>query len=1056
MQQLVQINQQQDAKMSALQQQLSTVKSPQVAVARPEPATAGTSATAAVPPSTTPTASTLSPQISMPAGIKDQELYNKVKELDELMKAATWAALQRPDDKATQTDLNKQIDNLQAQIKKLNKKQRSTKKNMKYKPVKKPAALPDPNVIDVDAWTIPDLDISEPDELEPMPADSSTAANDTEKLQTAAESVEKPTAIGQMAQNIGQGQKLQSDPAYRREVHRTQQQVAQRQQNRTQQQAGYGEDPDEFGDLPDINEGAMNQLDIMRQDLEAMTDRQFYTAYGISKAAFEQKFRTLLKPALDDKYNDVNEHIVKHGSGYRLLSHKGKNLGTFKSKAAAAKHEGEVEYFKHKDEVKEGWSDAIVSQRTGRPRTPYSVYIKGKKWRDFENDDHAEAVANKLRAKFKAEGRDPSVITIAPTDYDKDLREFAPGGIYKPPVIPREPGKEPFEDDPRSQTVSKVQQLLDAGKSVFVLLPGAKGRAIGTQMGDDHSWLNVQYKGWQDPKTRSRSRLTVNLKADDDASLTLTPGSKFTDNKGRPFDYTLSGQANTSRGLGMFGMEEGVTNDPAFQRMMGKVTNQDRNHILKVVNDYCKEVGYGVDDFAYDDIDILATERLGGMDLEELADIIGFVDPVDDAENNPHSKWAGNVIKRDDPDTWPGERGVKEGDDFGDLDAVVFDRIDREKKRLADLKKRDPEAYAREMAREKSRRRIPPVSTFEEDSNARYNIIRTNGHSKKDVFAGNYSLEKAKDELAKCLAHPLHTKYGHKFEIVKRDQQGVAEGIMDVIKQTFNDNVAGWPMGTSAEQFIQGWARDIKARTGKTIPVEKLTQLYNNYVKRSGELMQSHGTTDEGVVDNISHAVKGVKRWAKGKPSRDQIAKTWAQTADQERFYGRDDSSRDALRRSNRISRVGKNPMAKDAGFRDPKDPSKVLEAGSPAQQAAIAINMKKHHKKPKQVDEHGGGVNAMNKYVSWRRSANKERGITKHQPVGRMAEDSSTGGEAAERAILNRIMVAHTDLLKHFGPQKVLQAVEEVAYNVGDVDEIGTSDVSAWVHEVKQILGAE
>jgi hypothetical protein len=44
--------------------------------------------------------------------------------------------------------------------------------------------------------------------------------------------------------------------------------------------------------------------------------------------------------------SEVDEHIVKHGSGYRLLSHKGKNLGTFKSKAAAAKHEGEVEYFK--------------------------------------------------------------------------------------------------------------------------------------------------------------------------------------------------------------------------------------------------------------------------------------------------------------------------------------------------------------------------------------------------------------------------------------------------------------------------------------------------------------------------------------------------------------------------------------------------------------------------------------------------------------------------------------------------------------------------------------
>ena len=73
--------------------------------------------------------------------------------------------------------------------------------------------------------------------------------------------------------------------------------------------------------------------------------------------------------------------------------------------------------------VAEGWSDAIVSRRTGTPRTPYSVFIKGKKWKDFENDDHAEAVANKLRAKFKAEGRDPSVITIAPTDISKGVTE---------------------------------------------------------------------------------------------------------------------------------------------------------------------------------------------------------------------------------------------------------------------------------------------------------------------------------------------------------------------------------------------------------------------------------------------------------------------------------------------------------------------------------------------------------------------------------------------------------------------------------------------------------
>jgi hypothetical protein len=80
-----------------------------------------------------------------------------------------------------------------------------------------------------------------------------------------------------------------------------------------------------------------------------------------------------------------------------------------------------------KESVAEGWSDAVVARRTGTPRTPYSVYIKGRKWKDFESDDHAEAVANKLRAKFKAEGRDPSVITVAPTDIAEGLKSTLAG-----------------------------------------------------------------------------------------------------------------------------------------------------------------------------------------------------------------------------------------------------------------------------------------------------------------------------------------------------------------------------------------------------------------------------------------------------------------------------------------------------------------------------------------------------------------------------------------------------------------------------------------------------
>jgi hypothetical protein len=77
------------------------------------------------------------------------------------------------------------------------------------------------------------------------------------------------------------------------------------------------------------------------------------------------------------------------------------------------------------NQVEEGWSDKYVAQRTGRPRTPYSVYINGKKWKDFENDDHARAVMDKLKAKFKADGRDPSVITIAPTDIPEGVTDYS-------------------------------------------------------------------------------------------------------------------------------------------------------------------------------------------------------------------------------------------------------------------------------------------------------------------------------------------------------------------------------------------------------------------------------------------------------------------------------------------------------------------------------------------------------------------------------------------------------------------------------------------------------
>ena len=60
-----------------------------------------------------------------------------------------------------------------------------------------------------------------------------------------------------------------------------------------------------------------------------------------------------------------------------------------------------------------------------------------------------------------------------------------------------------------------------------------------------------------------------------------------------------------------------------------------------------------------------------------------------------------------------GEQGVAE-DDAGDVEQRMRIKIEREKQRLAQLKKTDPEAYQCEMAKRNTSSKIPPVSTFEQ------------------------------------------------------------------------------------------------------------------------------------------------------------------------------------------------------------------------------------------------------------------------------------------------------------------------------------------------------
>ncbi len=91
-------------------------------------------------------------------------------------------------------------------------------------------------------------------------------------------------------------------------------------------------------------------------------------------------------------FKELREHIIKTGSGYKLVSKKtGKNLGTATSKAGIEKREREVEYFKHQHEESAAWQrkagkdpegglnrKGIASYRAEHPGSKLSMAVTTK------------------------------------------------------------------------------------------------------------------------------------------------------------------------------------------------------------------------------------------------------------------------------------------------------------------------------------------------------------------------------------------------------------------------------------------------------------------------------------------------------------------------------------------------------------------------------------------------------------------------------------------------------------------------------------------------------
>ena len=71
------------------------------------------------------------------------------------------------------------------------------------------------------------------------------------------------------------------------------------------------------------------------------------------------------------------------------------------------------------------------------------------------------------------------------------------------------------------------------------------------------------------------------------------------------------------------------------------------------------------------------------------------------------------------------------------------------------------------------------------------------------------------------------------------------------------------------------------------------------------------------------------------------------------------------------------------------------------------------------------------------------------HQSLNEDLDEGEGSSKAVVGAIIRRIVNRHPELLSKYGPKAVTNAVEDVAIDLNDLEEIGTSDVSIWTQRV-------
>jgi len=1058
------------------------------------------------------------PIYTEPGVAQDQDLRDKVKQLDDLAKAATMAALQRPDDKDMQAELKQQIDNLQKQIEKLSKKTvAKKKKKMTYKKVQKPItpALPDPNVIDVDAFEIPTMDIPSQDDLIGAVPNDDTAQNDRPReLQKAAEGVEKPTGIGQMAKNIGQGQSIQNDPRYRKQVYQNQQDQTRRQRTIARGKAGYGEEPDDFSDIPDMTEGAMNKLDIERQDLEHMSGLQFEKAYGMTKQEWRNRHpgglprvqpkanilslpdddidTAKVKPSFDRTGRMVRQKPANTQQGMRRM------LGRPKATRPAAEL-NPVEV-----------TMQVPNRKTDRyDLLPARIFNSEAEAREFARrvNGHITSIKPVVHENSTQNQRlhagDPVIVT-APNEFEGatgEIYELSPSGAFvivdlynhgKHSMHLSDVAYNDYADQEEADDwYDDADEFGKPGSEFFSESANPKLDAIIKNI-----QARVSNKAVNDPATMKRVAQMVQ-QADPAVPDAMATAQQLVQQYGQspaPIQTDTSGlrklkPGETHQGINAYNQALGQA--PIYKANEGyQDFNKVEPYAVCLAGKPVKKFDYYEQARQFHDNWKKKLYNTGKPEDKVKADKITLMPVMDEGIK---SRLAGAALAG--AAALGGGAAHAKAPDAGALQQTLKQQISM---KAPQVKPQVPIAQTSQPAfvntdvdvlkqvaqgtmQHPNIRQVDAVKALQWlKANPGYQDVAPR-HPKAGQYDDNSStLHVYKPEQYRDVpeaANPAQQaaiavamkKAGKKPKQMDEDTGSwiVYDPETKQIKKRFKTHTAGKSyaqthgLGFASSEYYFDRVKGQQSVTETVTDVKaEMARVYRKLapkIERHRDSFLAGQLYDE--LENIAElhgAETEFKRMMAGARNRAHMDYDTNPGGFQNWFwylpFENDELREDAIPAKMVMQGfvVEYNPSTKTVVI---SKRGQELEKYRYNGQASLLSFQRNVGHRIKALEDDLYGADDEAGAVSLSRVKVPGRGHG-YQELGE--DDSSTSSDEAESAILKRIMVAHLDLLKEFGPQKVMQAVEEVAYNIGDLDEIGSSDVSAWVHEVKQILGAE